>query len=96
MINKRYFGTSLQTDDEIYGRSPYFTEVQKDKNLRQIIDLPCPYDGRVDTKELENAEHYQDLARELRKIWYMKVKVIPLVIGALGTTPIVKACVHYF
>ena len=40
----------------------------------------------MDTKELEKIEHYQDLARELRKIWNMKVKVIPLVIGALGTT----------
>ena len=51
-------------------------------------DLACPYDGRVDIKELEKIEHYHDLARELRKIWNMKVKVIPLVIGALGTTPV--------
>ena len=33
-------------------------------------------------------EHYQDLAQELRKIWNLKVKVIPLRIGARGTTPI--------
>ena len=26
-----------------------------------------------------------DLAREIKKIWIMKVKVIPLVVGALGT-----------
>ena len=39
-------------------------------------------------KELEKIEHYQDLARELRKIWNMKVKVIPIVIGALGAIPI--------
>ena len=36
---------------------------------------------------LEKIEHYQDLAQELRKIWNMKVRVIPLVIGVLGTTP---------
>ena len=30
----------------------------------------------------------EDLARKLRKIWNMKVKVLPLVIGALGATPI--------
>ena len=40
----------------------------------------------MDTKELEIIEHYQDLALELRKIWNMKVKVIPPVKGALGTT----------
>ena len=56
--------------------------------LYQIKDFACPYDGRVDTQELEKIEHYQDLARELRKIWNMKVKVIPLVIGALGTASI--------
>ena len=42
----------------------------------------------MDTKELEKIDYYQDLARELRKIWNMKVKVIPLVIGVPGTTPI--------
>ena len=77
-----------QTDHEIYGRRPDVIVVQKAKNPCQIIDFACPYDGRVDTKELEKIEHYQDLTRELRKIWNMKVKVIPLVIGGLGTTPI--------
>ena len=42
----------------------------------------------MDTKKLEKIGQYQDLAQELRKIWNMKVKVIPLVIGALGKTPI--------
>ena len=27
--------------------------VQKDKNVCQIIDFGCPFDGRVDSKELE-------------------------------------------
>ena len=30
--------------------------VQKDKNLYQIINFLCPYDGRIDTKELEENE----------------------------------------
>ena len=28
-----------------------------------------------------------DLARELKMLWNMKVKVIPIVVGALGTVP---------
>ena len=36
-------------------------------------------------KEVEKIEKYLDLARELKKMWNMKVKVVPLVIGALGT-----------
>ena len=46
-----------------------------------------PYDNRADVKEMEKIENYQDLARELRKIWKKRVKVIPIIIGALGTTP---------
>ena len=78
---------TVQTDHEIYGRRPDVIVLQKNENLCQIIDFAYPYDGRVDTKELEKIEHYQDLARELRKIWNMKVKVIPLAIGALETKP---------
>ena len=40
-------------DHEICGRRPDVLVVQKDKNLCQIVDSACPYDGRVDTKELE-------------------------------------------
>ena len=59
---------TVQTDHEIYVRRPDVIVVQKDKNFCQIIDLACLYDGGVDTKELEKMEHYQDLARESRKI----------------------------
>ena len=32
-------------------------------------------------------DKYLDLARELKKLWNMKVTVIPIVIGAHGTIP---------
>ena len=32
-----------------------------------------------------NNHKYLDLARELKKIWNMKVTIIPIVIGAFGT-----------
>ena len=54
----------VQTDHKIYGRRPNVIMVQKDKNLYQIIDFTCPYDGRLDTKELEKIEHYQDLVHK--------------------------------
>ena len=34
---------------------------------------------------MEKIERYLDLARELKKVWNMKVTVVPLVVGALGT-----------
>ena len=32
---------------------------------------------------------YQGLAREVRKMWDVKAKVIPVVMGALGSVPMV-------
>ena len=38
-------------------------------------------------KEKDKIEKYQDLGMELQKIWNVKVKIIPLVIGSLGAIP---------
>ena len=51
----------------------------------QIVDFAIPYDTRVDDKEVEKIEKYLDLARELKKVWNIKVAVVLLVVGALGT-----------
>ena len=32
-------------------------------------------------------DKYLDLVRELKKLWNMKVVVIPIIIGALGMVP---------
>ena len=56
----------------------YVTVVQKDKNIWQVKDFPCPYDGRVDTKALE---------KNTALPWF-GTRIIPLVIDALGTTHI--------
>ena len=39
----------------------------------------------IKLKECEKRDKYLDLARELKKLWNMKVTVIPIVIGAFGT-----------
>ena len=36
-------------------------------------------------KECEKKDKYLDLAREPKKLWNKKVKIIPIVIGAFGT-----------
>ena len=52
-----------------------------------VLDIAVPGDSRVEAKENEKVQKYQDLARELRKLWQFKVKVVPVVVGALGTIP---------
>lgn len=46
-----------------------------------------PQDARVEQSQDEKFEKYQDLARKIRRIWHIKVKVMPLIVGALGTVP---------
>ena len=59
--------------------------IDKEHHECQIIDFAIPHDTRVDNKEFEKIEKYLDLARELKKVWNMKVTVVPLVDGALDT-----------
>ena len=49
------------------------------------MDFAVPADHRVKLKECEQKDKYLDLARELKKQRDMKVTIIPIVIGALGT-----------
>ena len=78
---------NIQTDHIIQARRPDMIVINKKDNAAQVIDFAVPHDSRVDSKEIEKIEKYQDLVRELKKLWDMKIVVIPIVIGALGTTP---------
>ena len=49
------------------------------------MDFTVSADHRVKFKESEKKDKYLDLARELKKLWNMKVKFIPIVIVVLGT-----------
>ena len=42
-------------------------------------------DHRINLKECGKKDKYLDLARELKKLWNMKVTIVPIVIGAFGT-----------
>ena len=44
-------------------------------------------DYRINLKESETKDKYLDLARELKKLWNMKVTIVPILIGALDTIP---------
>ena len=48
------------------------------------MDFSIPVHHRVKLKENEKKDKCLDLARELKKLWNMKVTVIPIVVGAFG------------
>ena len=49
------------------------------------MDFAVPAEHRIKLKECEKKDKYLDLARDLKKLWKMKVTIIPIVIGAFGT-----------
>ena len=51
----------------------------------QNFDFAVPVDNRIKLKECEKKDKYVDLARELKKLWNMKVSIVPIVIGAFGS-----------
>ena len=54
-----------------------------------IIDIVVSADARVEEKEREKVEKYQDLKRKIGGLWKLKmVEIVPVVIWALGSVAI--------
>jgi len=51
-----------------------------------IIDIAISVDRNVIKKEAEKILKYKDLTIEIQRMWNVKTKVIPVIIGATGTT----------
>ena len=77
---------TIQCDHVIEVRRPGIVVVaEKENNKAIIVDLASPWDHRVYENEGEKIEKYQDLKREIGRLWGIKhLEVVPVVIGALG------------
>ena len=82
---KLIWDINIQCDNVIEARRPDLILVNKNMKSCIIIDVAVPGDCRVYDKESEKIEKYQELKRELKRIWSLrKVQVVPVVVGALG------------
>ena len=60
--------------------------IDKKEQKGIVIDIAVPADVRVEEKEKEKVEKYQDLKRGIRRLWKLRnVEIVPVVIGALGS-----------
>ena len=73
--HKLLWDFNIQTDHLIPARRPDLIIINKRKRICKIVDFAVPADHRINLKE----------RRELKKLWNMKVTIVPIVIGALGT-----------
>lgn len=72
-------------DKFIEARRPDIILVKKEVKECVIIDIAVPGDVRTKMKEEEKIDKYQDLAREISRLWGMSTTVVPIIIGDLGT-----------
>ena len=75
---------SILTDYVIEAWRPDLVVVDKKERSCKIIGFTVPGVSRIEEKEKDKIEKYQELGRELQKIWNVKGKIIPLVAGSLG------------
>ena len=82
---KWYWDINIQCDNVMEARRPDLILVDKKEKSCVIIDVAVPGDCRIRQKEIEKVEKYQNLKRGLKRLWSLKkVKVVPVVVGALG------------
>jgi hypothetical protein len=53
-----------------------------------LLDVAIPGDRNLIQKEAEKTLKYKDLTIEIQLIWNVKLRVIPVIIGATGTISI--------
>ena len=90
MTHINSYGTLTYTRSPNLGQKtrPYNNQPKKKKKKKErickIVDFAAPGDHRK-LKECETKDKYLDLARDLKKLWNMKVTIIPIVFGAVVT-----------
>ena len=86
--HKLLWDFDIQTGRLISTRRPDLLIINKKKKKKKtckIVHFLVAADHRIKLKESEKKDKYLDLARELKKLWNMKVTIIPIEIGAFGT-----------
>ena len=72
---------------DIKAKKPYIVVLNKSKRSCAIINIAMPGDIGVSEKEKKKIERYQELKREIKRIWNIRsIKVISVVVGVLCST----------
>jgi len=75
----------VQTDRTIPNNKPDIIIRDNEKETCMLIDVAIPGDRNVIKKETGKILKYKDLTIEIQRMWNVKTKVIPVIIGASGT-----------
>ena len=75
----------IQTDKVIENSRRDIVLFNKITHKCVLIDIPCPFDIRINEKEQNKIEIYGDLRNETKRIWKCReVVIVSVIVGALG------------
>jgi len=74
----------VQTDRSIPNSKPDIIIRDNENGTRVLIDVAISGDRNVIKKETEKILKYKDFTIEIQRMWNVKTKVIPVIIGATG------------
>ena len=83
--HKLLWDFEIQMDHQISARQPDHIITNKKETTCRIVNFTVPADHKVKLKECEKRDKYLDLSRELKKLWNMRLTIIPTVICSLAT-----------
>jgi len=75
----------VQTDRTIPNNKPDLIIRDNEKGTCMVIDVVNSGDRCVVKKEAEKILKYKDLTIDIQRMWKVKTRVIPVIIGATGT-----------
>ena len=84
--HKLIWDMNIQCDRIIVERRPDIVIGNKMEKTAIVTDAAIPGDKRIIDKETEKIEKYQNLKREIQRLWNLKkIDVTPVVLGPLGS-----------
>ena len=84
--HKLIWDMNIQCDRIIVERRPDIVIGNKMEKTATVTDVAIPVDKRIIDKQTEKIEKYQNLKREIQRLWNLKkIDVIPMVLGLLGS-----------
>jgi hypothetical protein len=81
----RLWNQQVQTDRTIANNKLDIIIRDNEKGTCMLIDVEISGDRNVIKNEAEKILKYKDLTMEIQRMWKVKTRVIPVIIGATGT-----------
>ena len=80
-----YWDKPIKTDGKGSYNRPDVVVIGREENTGYIVDFAIPMDHHIKEKEEEKSDKDMDLQDEVRRQFRVKIVIVPIVLGALGT-----------